>query len=148
MRDGDHNMNVSEQFNITCDWTFTDLVTGQKYGPFSNAVAPTGAEDVAALLALISSPYLVIGDDTAAGWTMTEVFRKAVSSVVVSGNVVTFTTQLLGTEGNGTVNHEKWSIYTGATAVAGTGRMLNLLRQSFMKTSSMILSVEAEFTVS
>ena len=141
-------MRVDEQINITCEWTFTDLVTGQVYGPFSNAVAPTGAASVAALLALISAPYLVIGDDTAAGWTITEIFRKACSSVVASGATVTFTTQLTSSEANSASNHEKWSIYTGATAVAGTGTMLNLLRQAFSKTSSMILSVEAAFTVS
>lgn len=130
---------------VKCDWYFYDENGRLLMGPLSNWVTVAGLATIAALLENVSAPYLVIGDDTAAGETITETYRQAVSSVTRDGPIVRFRTQLLAADGNG--DHQKACIYTGASAVPGSGTMLNLLVQPWSKTSSMVLTVEARFTL-
>lgn len=130
---------------VKCDWYFYDQGGRLLQGPLSNWVTSAGLAAIAALLEGVSSPYLVIGDDTTAGETITETYRQAVSSVTRDGPIVRFRTQLLAGDGNG--DHQKACIYTGASAVPGTGTMLNLLVAPWSKTSAMILTVEARFSL-
>lgn len=135
---------MDEQVRVTCEWNFYDENERLLAGPFSNSVSPDGAEAIAALLEAVSAPYLVIGSDTTSGWVITEVFRKACSSVTREGALVRFRTQLLTTEAVG--DYEKASIYINGTSVSGTGTMLNLLVQSFSH-GAYLLTIEAKFTV-
>jgi len=130
---------------VKCDWYFYDQDGRLLRGPLSNWVTAAGLTTIAAVLEAVASPYLVIGDDTAAGETITETYRQAVSSVTRDGPIVRFRTQLLAADGNG--NHNKACIYTGASATPGSGTMLNLLVAPWTKTSSMVLTVEARFTM-
>ena len=121
-------------------------MTATSKGRFSNFITTAGLAKIAQLaLENIAAPYLVIGDDTATGETIAEVFRKDVSARTRSGAVVRFRTQLLPGEANGT--HQKVAIYVEGTAVAGTGTMLNLLKQSWSKAVNTALTVECKITV-
>lgn len=132
-------------FNIKakCEWFFE--VNGECKGPYSNFITTAGLEKIATDIENISSPYLVVGDDTADGETINEVFRKAVSTINRAGNIIRFRTQLMPTECNG--NFEKASIFYGATETAGTGTMFNLLKKSWNKTVGAIVTIEARITV-
>lgn len=131
--------------NVKCEWFIYDESGRLLRGPLINFVTAAGLAAIAGAIETLTTPYLVIGDDTAAGETITETYRKAVSSVTRDGPIVRFRTQLLSGEGNG--DHEKASIFINATGTAGTGTMLNLLVQPWSKTSAQILTVEAKFTV-
>lgn len=135
---------MNERVKVTCEWNFYDEHERLLRGPLFNAVSPDGAAAIAAMLEGVSSPYLVIGSDTTAGWVITEVFRKAVSSVTREGPLVRFRTQLLTTEAVG--DYQKASIHINGTAVAGTGTMLNLLTQPFSH-GPYLLTIEAKFMV-
>jgi len=114
-------------------------------GPYYNDFSPVGLAWVANRLEIASSPYLVVGDDDAAGWDIAEEFRKPVSVVTRDDNVVRFRTQLLTGEGNG--DHQKTCIFVEAADSSGTGIMLNMLRELWSKTDKMILAVECRITV-
>jgi len=132
------------RLNLRAEWYF-EYGNGDVRGPFYNSFSPAGLAKVAEGIQNFSSPYLVIGDDTAPGYVITEVFRKPVSVVTRDDNVVRFRTQLLSTEGNG--DHQKTCIYVEAADSPGTGVMLNMLRQLWSKTNLMILAVECRITV-
>ena len=132
------------RLNLRAEWYF-EYGNGDVRGPFYNSFSPAGLAKVAEGIQNFSSPYLVIGDDTAPGYVITEVFRKPVSVVTRDDNVVRFRTQLLSTEGNG--DHQKTCIYVEASDTPGTGVMLNMLRQMWSKTNLMILAVECRITV-
>ena len=129
---------------LKSEWYF-EYSNGLVLGPFSNSFPPDGLAWVAKNIQQASSPYLVVGDDTAPGYAITEAFRKPVSVVTRDDNVVRFRTQLLSTEGNG--NHNKTCIFVEASDTLGTGIMLNMLRQLWSKTDQMILAVECRITV-
>jgi hypothetical protein len=133
-----------DNFNVRCDWFFYEgdklLWTAQ------NTITPTGFAEVAKGIENFSSPYLIVGDDITDGFTINEVFRKAITSVSRSGSVVRFRTQLLPAECVGT--YQKCSIFIGATATAGTGSMVNILKREWNKTAGTVLTIEARFTVS
>ncbi len=133
----------NEPVPVKCDWFF--YWDDSESGPHPNAITPAGYEIVAAGIEGLASPYLVIGDDTAAGFTITEVFRKDVSYVARDGNVIRFRTVMLPSEANG--DHQKAAIFYGASGTAGTGTMFNLLKQPFSKSSNAVLTVEARVTV-
>lgn len=135
---------MDSKLKIKSEWYF-EYQDGTVKGPFFNDFTPEGLAKVAELIQGASSPYLVIGDDTAPGFTITEVFRKPVSVVTRDNNVVRFRTQLLTSEGNG--NHQKTCIFIEASDTPGTGVMLNMLRQLWSKTNLMILAVECRITV-
>ena len=135
---------MDSKLKIKSEWFF-EHEDGSREGPFYNSFSPEGLAKVAELIQGASSPYLVIGDDTAPGFTITEVFRKPVSVVSRDDNVVRFRTQLLSTEGNG--DHQKTCIFVEASDTPGTGVMLNMLRQLWSKTNLMILAVECRITV-
>ncbi|MFZ5645820.1 MAG: hypothetical protein ACOY46_19865 [Bacillota bacterium] len=126
------------------EWFF-EYEGGRREGPFSNFITAAGLAKIAEGIENYSAPYLVIGDDTASGETIVETFRKAVSAVTRSGNVIRFRTQLLPGEANG--NHQKVAIYTGAADTPGTGTMFNLLKQPWSKAANTVLTVEARITV-
>lgn len=132
------------RLNFRAEWYF-EYGNGDVRGPFYNSFSPAGLAKIAEGIQNFSSPYLVIGDDTAPGYVITEVFRKPVSVVTRDDNVVRFRTQLLSTEGNG--DHQKTCIYVEASDTPGTGVMLNMLRQLWSKTNLMILTVECRITV-
>ena len=132
------------RLNLRAEWYF-EYGNGDVRGPFYNSFSPAGLAKVAEGIQNFSSPYLVIGDDTAPGYVITEVFRKPVSVVTRDDNVVRFRTQLLSTEGNG--DHQKTCIFVEAADSPGTGVMLNMLRQLWSKTNLMILAVECRITV-
>lgn len=139
-------MNLVEQPKIKCEWTITNDVTGEViYQDEPNFITVAGLDLIAAYVAGQATPFLVVGDDLASGETITEFFRKAVSSVIRTGPLIRFRTQLLSAECNG--DHNKACIYYGASVTPGTGTMLNLLLAPWSKTSAMILTVEAKFTV-
>lgn len=135
---------MDDRIKLKSEWFF-EYEDRRIEGPFLNSFSPEGLAKIAELLRGASSPYLVIGDDTAPGFVITEVFRKPVSVVTRDDNVVRFRTQLLSTEGNG--DHQKTCIYVEASDTPGTGVMLNMLRQLWSKTNLMILSVECRITV-
>ena len=135
---------MDNKLKIKSEWYF-EYQDGSTKGPFLNSFSPEGLAKIAELLRGASSPYLVIGDDTASGFVITEVFRKPVSVVTRDDNVVRFRTQLLTSEGNG--DHQKTCIYVEASDTPGTGVMLNMLRQLWSKTNLMILTVECRITV-
>ncbi len=135
---------MDNKLKIKSEWFF-EYEDGRIEGPFFNDFTPEGLAKIAELLQVASSPYLVIGDDTAPGFTITEAFRKPVSVVTRDDNVVRFRTQLLSTEANG--DHQKTCIYVEASDTPGTGVMLNMLRQLWSKTNLMILTVECRITV-
>ena len=135
---------MDSKLKIKSEWFF-EHEDGSKQGPFYNSFSPEGLAKVAELIQGVSSPYLVIGDDTSPGFVITEAFRKPVSVVTRDDNVVRFRTQLLSTEANG--DHQKTCIFIEASDTPGTGVMLNLLRQTWSKTNLMILAVECRITV-
>ena len=135
---------MDNKLKIKSEWFF-EYEDGRIEGPFFNDFTPEGLAKIAELLQVASSPYLVIGDDTAPGFTITEAFRKPVSVVTRDDNVVRFRTQLLSTEANG--DHRKTCIFIEASDTPGTGVMLNMLRQLWSKTNLMILAVECRITV-
>ncbi len=135
---------MDSKLKIKSEWFF-EHEDGSREGPFYNSFSPEGLEFAARLLQGSSSPYLVIGDDTAEGYGIDEVFRKPVSVVARDDNVVRFRTQLLTAEGNG--DHQKTCIYVEGTDTPGTGIMLNMLRELWSKTERMILTVECRITV-
>ena len=135
---------MDSKLKIKSEWFF-EYEDGTVKGPFFNDFTPEGLAKVAELIRGASSPYLVIGDDTAPGFTITEAFRKPVSVVTRDDNVVRFRTQLLSTEANG--DHQKTCIFIEASDTPGTGVMLNMLRQLWSKTNLMILAVECRITV-
>jgi hypothetical protein len=135
---------MDSKLKIKSEWFF-EYEDRRIEGPFLNSFSPEGLAKIAELLRGASSPYLVIGDDTASGFVITEVFRKPVSVVTCDDNVVRFRTQLLTSEGNG--DHQKTCIFVEAADSPGTGVMLNMLRQLWSKTNLMILAVECRITV-
>jgi hypothetical protein len=135
---------MNDKIKLIGEWYFE--CNGIREGPFFNAFPPEGLEDVAALIHDVPSPFLVVGDDTAAGFAITEVFRKPVSAVTRDQALVRFRTQLLTSECNG--DHQKACIYTRAANTPETGRLLNMLTQPWSKTAQMILTVECKITVS
>lgn len=126
------------------EWFF-EYEDGRVEGPFLNSFPPEGLAEIAEGVRGFSSPYLVVGDDTAEGFVITEVFRKPVSVVTRDLNVVRFRTQLLTTECNG--DHQKTCIFIKAADTPGTGVMLNMLRELWSKTNLMIVAVECRITV-
>ncbi len=135
---------MDSKLKLKSEWYF-EYEDGHTEGPFLNSFPPEGLAKIAELLQVASSPYLVIGDDTASGFVITEVFRKPVSVVTRDNNVVRFRTQLLTHEANG--DHQKTCIFIEAADSPGTGVMLNMLRQLWSKTNLMILAVECRITV-
>lgn len=141
---------LNDAIPVQCDWFFYehDPVTGElirESGPFRNAIVPSEFGWVAEGIRGMVSPYLVIGDDTADGFVITEAGRWPVSTVIRDGALVRFRTMLLPGEGNG--NHQKASIFRNGTGTVGTGTMFNLLKQPFSKTAGTVLTVEARVTV-
>ena len=135
---------MDDNLKVISEWYF-EYEDGTVLGPFFNSFPPEGLAKIADGIKSFSSPYLVLGDDTAEGYAITEVFRKPVSVITRDDNVVRFRTQLLTAEGNG--DHEKTCIYIEGTDVPGTGTMLNMLRELWSKTNKMILAVECRITV-
>ncbi len=135
---------VNSNLKIKSEWFF-EYEDGRIEGPFINSFPPVGLSKIAEGVRRFSSPYLVVGDDVAPDFAITEAFRKPVSIVTQDDNVVRFRTQLLTIEGNG--DHQKTCIYVEAADSAGTGTMLNMLRQPWSKTTQMVLTVECRITV-
>ena len=135
---------MDNRLQMTAEWYF-EHQDGRVEGPYINDFTPDGLAEVSRAIEEFPSPYLVVGDDLAPGFTITEEFRKPVSVVMRDETVVRFRTQLLSTEGNG--DHNKTCIFIRATDTPGTGIMLNLLRQLWSKTNKMILAVECRITV-
>ena len=135
---------MDSKLQLKSEWYF-EYQDGSVKGPFFNSFPPAGLAKIAEGIKSFSSPYLVVGDDTAEGFVITEVFRKPVSVVTRDANVVRFRTQLLTGECNG--DHQKTCIFVEAADSPGTGVMLNMLRQLWSKTNLMILAVECRITV-
>lgn len=141
---------LAPRLKLISEWYFEYNGAGiprihRTLGPYYNDFSPEGLARIAQSIQELPSPYLVIGDDEDAGFTITEVFRKPVSVVTQDGNMVRFRTQLLSTEGNG--DHEKTCIYVEAADSPGTGIMINMLRELWSKTDKMILAVECRIIV-
>ena len=133
-----------DSIGIKGEWFF-EYGDGTAIGPLDNFMTGAGLAKVAQWIEEAAGAYLVVGDDTAPGETITEVFRKAVSSVTRTAALVRFRTQLLAGECNG--DHEKVCIYIGGSATPGTGTMLNLLKQPWSKAGNTALTVECRITV-
>lgn len=133
-----------DSLRLKSEWYF-EHQDGSIEGPFYNSFPPAGLARIAEGINGLSSPYLVVGDDTGEGYSITEAFRKPVSVITRDANVVRFRTQLLTSEGNG--DHQKTCIYVEAADSPGTGIMLNMLRQPWSKTSVMLLAVECRITI-
>ena len=134
---------MNDKIKLIGEWYFE--CNGVREGPFFNAFPASGLKAIAELIRSSSSPYLVVGDDTAPGFAITEVFRKPVSVVTRDGALVRFRTQLLTSECNG--DHPKTCIYVQGANASGTGVMLNMLTQPWSKTAQMIVTVECKITV-
>ncbi len=135
---------MNEKSLIKGEWYF-EQADGSIQGPFANFITSLGLEKIAERIQAFSAPYLVIGDDTAVGETITEIFRKPVSVINRTGNLIRFRTQLLPSEANG--NHQKVSIFVEGSDTAGTGTMLNLLKQPWSKANNTVLTVECKISV-
>lgn len=135
---------MKDTIRLKSEW-YLDYGDGKVVGPLKNHITSTGLSIAAQKLAGLNSLYLVIGDDTAEGDTISEVFRKAVSVVTQSGNTVRFRTVLLAGEGNG--QHQKTCIFTDASDAPGSGIMFNLLKVPWGKENQMILTVECRLTL-
>lgn len=135
---------MDSKLQLKSEWFF-EYEDGSVKGPFLNSFPPGGLARIAEGIKTFSSPYLVVGDDTAPGYVITEAYRKPVSVVTRDANVVRFRTQLLTSEGNG--DHQKTCIFVEAADSPGTGVMLNMLRQLWSKANLMILAVECRITV-
>jgi len=135
---------MKETMRLKSEW-YLEYEDGTVIGPLQNYVTNAGLGIAAQKVAGLSSPYLVIGDDLAAGDSITEVFRKAVSVVTQSGNNIRLRTVLLAGEGNG--QHQKTCIFTDATDAPGSGTMFNLLKVPWGKENQMILTVECRLTL-
>ena len=66
---------MDSKLKIKSEWFF-EHEDGRIEGPFYNSFSPEGLAKIAELLQVASSPYLVIGDDTAPGFVITEVFES------------------------------------------------------------------------
>ena len=135
---------MKDTISLKSEW-YLEYGDGKVIGPLKNYVTSAGLSIAAQMLAGLSSPYLVIGDDTAEGDTISEVYRKAVSVVTQSGNMIRFRTVLLAGEGNG--QHQKTCIFTDASDAPGSGIMFNLLKVPWGKENQMILTVECRLTL-
>lgn len=116
---------MKDTMSVQSEW-YLEYEDGTIVGPLKNYITSAGLGIAAQKLAGLTSPYLVIGDDTAEGDTISEVYRKAVSVVTQSGNKLRFRTLLLAGEGNG--QHQKTCLFTDATDAPGSGIMFNLLK--------------------
>lgn len=135
---------MKDTISLKSEW-YLEYGDGKAVGPLKNHITSAGLGIAAQKLAGLNSLYLVIGDDTAEGDTISEVFRKAVSVVTQSGNTLRFRTVLLAGEGNG--QHQKTCLFTDATDAPGSGIMFNLLKAPWGKESQMILTVECRLTL-
>ena len=135
---------MKDTISLKSEW-YLEYGDGKVAGPLKNHVTSAGLGIAAQKLAELNSLYLVIGDDTAEGDTIAEVFRKAVSVVTQSGNTLRYRTVLLAGEGNG--QHQKTCLFTDATDAPGSGIMFNLLKVPWGKENQMILTVECRLTL-
>lgn len=135
---------MDDRIAVTGEWYFIHE-DGSVEGPFFNGFPAAGLAWIADRIQGGSAPYLVVGDDTAEGYIITEVFRKPVSVVNRDGAVIRFRTQLLPSECNG--DHQKVSIFVEGADAAGTGTMLNLLKQPWSKAVNTSLTIECRITV-
>ncbi|MEA4924937.1 MAG: hypothetical protein VB084_06435 [Syntrophomonadaceae bacterium] len=135
---------MNDNIKVKGEWYF-EFENGSIEGPFSNFITTAGLAKIAELLSGASAPFLVVGDDMADGETINEIFRKPVSAVTRSGALIRYRTQLLTSECNG--DHQKVSIYLEAAENAGTGIMLNLLKQPWSKAGNTTLTVECRITI-
>lgn len=135
---------MNEKLKVKGEWYF-EYPDGYTIGPCTNFITTAGLAKIAERIKGFSAPYLVIGDDTVPGETIHEIFRKPVSVVTRSGNLVRYRTELLPSEANG--DHQKVSIFVEGADTAGTGTMLNILQQSWSKADNMVLTVECKITV-
>lgn len=127
-----------EGLRIKAEWYF-HYDDGSVMGPFFNAMTAGGLSKFAEVLTTIPAPFIVIGDGTG------ELFRKAVGAIIQSGAVLRFRSTLSLSEGNGDFT---WaSVYSDATAQAGSGIKLNQLDQVFSKNSTQVLNIECKFTL-
>lgn len=134
---------MDDKFKCIGEWYFE--YDSLRVGPFFNGFPPAGLAKIAGKIETFSAPYVVVGDDTADGYVITEVFRKPVSAVTRDGPVIRFRTQLLQTECNG--DHQKVSLFVEGSDTPGTGTMLNLLKQPWSKTVNTTLTVECRIIV-
>jgi hypothetical protein len=142
---GGIQLNLDSKIKVKSEWFFY-YEDGTVLGPLTNTVTAAGLSKIAQSISLLSSPYLVIGDDVAAGETITEVFRKPVSIASYAGNMARFRTQILPDEAIG-VAHQKASIFIEAASGVGTGVMFNLLRFLWSKAAGMVMTIEVRITV-
>ncbi len=98
----------------------------------SNAGGYTGINYFAVGTGLVS----VASTDTT---LVTEVFRKAITTVSISGQTVTFTTTFATTEGNYSYT-EAGLFGNGATGTVGSGTLFTHASYVYTKTSSVILT--------
>ena len=75
------------RIKVVSEWVF-EYEDGSIQGPFLNSFTSAGLAKIAERIQGLSSPYLVIGDDTAPGFVITEVFRKPVSMITRDENMV------------------------------------------------------------
>jgi len=135
---------MEDMIGLKSEW-YLEYEDGMVIGPLKNYITSAGLNIAAQILVGMNSLYLVIGDDNAEGDTIAEVFRKAVSVVTQSGNMIRFRTVLLAGEGNG--QHQKTCLFTDATDAPGSGIMFNLLKVPWGKENQMILTVECRLTL-
>lgn len=109
------------------------------------ALTDIGLEKVIEQIENVSSPYLVLGDDTAPGEVINEVFRKPVSTILRDGKTIRFRTQLLPNEANG--DFQKAALFIEATDVPNSGIMFNLIQKPFSKAGNTVLTIENRITV-
>lgn len=141
-----NKLTFTDHLAITCDWFFEeyDMETGAlvyQSGPMRNDISPEGLIWAASGIAAMPSPYLLIGDDLADGFVITEVHRQMVDYVLQVGPQSRFRTIVI--PGVATGNHNKASLFYGATDTPGTGTMFNLLKQPYSHASNTVLTVEA-----
>lgn len=141
---------ITDRLAVTCDWFFYehDAESGQlisEAGPLRNDISPAGLQLAAAGIAAMPSPYLIIGDDLADGFVITQAHRQPVDYVLRTGADIRFRTVVA--PGTATGTHQKASIFYGASDAEGSGTLFNLLRQPFSHSENTVLTVEARVRV-
>lgn len=130
---------MGDNIRVKSEWFFN----GE--GPYDNFITEAGLEKIVETIQNFSSPFLVLGDDTAPGEVINEVFRMPVSTRVRDGNMMRFRTQILPGIANG--DYKKASIFIEATEIPNSGIMLNLINKPFSKSGNTVLTIECRITV-
>jgi len=121
---------------IKGEW-FLQYDEGKWIGPLLNTMDALGLARLAQHFETLPACYIAVG-------AATEVYRKAVGSVIRSDNLIRFRTVFSPVEGNG--SHTWLELFSDATEASGSGTRINHLDQIFSKALGQVLNIECRLT--